>query len=120
MIRLRILPPGSVIVLDNASFHYTSTTLKLVEAAGCHLLFLPAYSPDLNTIHRQDPLPQRPTTAAHHFPGLTTANTSPGSDISLVLAADKPILEISSPGIKSSLPLIVTSLVGNAPSECCF
>ena len=44
------LPPGSVIVLDNASFHHSPTTQKLVEAAGCQLLFLPAYSPDLNPI----------------------------------------------------------------------
>ena len=44
------LPPGSVIVLDNASFHQSPTTLALVGAAGCHLLFLPAYSPDLNLI----------------------------------------------------------------------
>ena len=44
------LPPGSVIVLDNARFHQATTTQKLVEAAGCQLLFLPAYSPDLNPI----------------------------------------------------------------------
>ena len=44
------LPPGSVIVLDNARFHQSQTTLKLVEAAGCKLLFLPSYSPDLNPI----------------------------------------------------------------------
>jgi len=47
---LPALPPGSVIVLDNARFHQSPTTLQLVEAAGCHLLFLPAYSPDLNPI----------------------------------------------------------------------
>ena len=44
------LPPGSVIVLDNARFHQSSTTQRLVAAAGCQLLFLPAYSPDLNPI----------------------------------------------------------------------
>ena len=47
---LPALPPGSVIVLDNARFHQSSTTAKLVEAAGCRLLFLPPYSPDLNPI----------------------------------------------------------------------
>ena len=47
---LPALPPGSVIVWDNARFHHSPTTVKLVEAAGCHLLFLPAYSPDLNPI----------------------------------------------------------------------
>ncbi|MBP7825830.1 MAG: IS630 family transposase [Verrucomicrobia bacterium] len=44
------LPPGSVIVLDNARFHQSPTTLRLVEAAGGQLFFLPAYSPDLNPI----------------------------------------------------------------------
>jgi transposase len=31
------LPPDSVIVLDNARFHQFPTTLRLVEAAGCHM-----------------------------------------------------------------------------------
>jgi len=44
------LPPGSVIVLDNARFHQSPSTAALVAAAGCALLFLPAYSPDLNPI----------------------------------------------------------------------
>ena len=47
---LPALPPGSVIVLDNARFHQSPTTAALVAAAGCQLLFLPAYSPDLNPI----------------------------------------------------------------------
>jgi len=42
------LPPGSVIVLDNARFHQSPTTQRLVEAAGGQWLFLPACSPDLN------------------------------------------------------------------------
>ena len=47
---LPALPKGSVIVLDNASFHQSPSTQKLVDAAGCELLFLPTYSPDLNLI----------------------------------------------------------------------
>lgn len=47
---LPALPKDSVIVLDNARFHQSATTAKLVEQAGCRLLFLPAYSPDLNPI----------------------------------------------------------------------
>ena len=47
---LPALRPGSVIVLDNARFHQALSTQKLVEAAGCQLLFLPPYSPDLNPI----------------------------------------------------------------------
>ena len=47
---LPALPKGSVIVLDNASFHQSPSTQKLVTDAGCQLLFLPTYSPDLNPI----------------------------------------------------------------------
>jgi transposase len=47
---LPALPVGTVIVLDNARFHPSPTTQKLVAAAGCQLLFLPACSPDLNPI----------------------------------------------------------------------
>ena len=49
-VRLPALPPGSVSVLDNASFQHSPTTLKLVADAGFDLLFLPAYSPALNPI----------------------------------------------------------------------
>jgi transposase len=47
---LPALPKGSVIVLDNASFHQSPSTQKRVAAAGCELLFVPTYSPDLNPI----------------------------------------------------------------------
>ena len=46
------LKPGQVLILDNASFHRSETSKKLVEAAGCKLLFLPPYSPDLNPIEK--------------------------------------------------------------------
>ena len=44
------LKPGQVVILDNATFHKSEKTRKLVEGAGCTLLFLPPYSPDLNPI----------------------------------------------------------------------
>jgi transposase len=44
------LRPGQVIILDNATFHKSETTRNLIESAGCTLLFLPPYSPDLNPI----------------------------------------------------------------------
>ena len=44
------IPKGSVIVLDNTAFHRSPRLLALVESFGCSLLFLPAYSPDLNPI----------------------------------------------------------------------
>jgi transposase len=44
------LRPGQVVVLDNLSVHRAACVRRLIEAAGCRLLFLPPYSPDLNPI----------------------------------------------------------------------
>lgn len=44
------LPRGTTIVLDNLSVHRNAEVREAVEAAGCFLLFLPAYSPDFNPI----------------------------------------------------------------------
>jgi len=46
------LKPGQVVVMDNASFHKSQRTQDLIEQAGCTLLFLPPYSPDLNKIEK--------------------------------------------------------------------
>jgi transposase len=43
---------GTVIVLDNATFHKSFLTIELVKMAGCKLLFLPPYSPHLNPIEK--------------------------------------------------------------------
>lgn len=44
------LRPGDVVVLDNLSSHKSAAVRAAIEAAGCELRFLPAYSPDLNPI----------------------------------------------------------------------
>ena len=41
---------GTVIVMDNASFHSKKRLLFAAQNAGCRLLFLPPYSPELNPI----------------------------------------------------------------------
>lgn len=46
------LTPGQVVVMDNARFHQSAILRELIEAAGCRLLFLPPYSPDLNKIEK--------------------------------------------------------------------
>ncbi len=38
--------------MDNATFHKSLKTRELIEAAGCFLIFLPPYSPDLNPIEK--------------------------------------------------------------------
>lgn len=44
------LRPGQIVILDNLAVHRAAEARALVEAAGCRLLFLPPYSPDLNPI----------------------------------------------------------------------
>ena len=44
------LSTGQVIVLDNATFHRKEKVRELANRAGCSVLFLPPYSPDLNPI----------------------------------------------------------------------
>ena len=46
------LPPGQVLILDNASFHRSEKTRVMVENAGCEILFLPPYSSDLTPIEK--------------------------------------------------------------------
>jgi transposase len=40
----------SVLVLDNCRIHHNEALTELVRAAGCLILYLPAYSPDMNPI----------------------------------------------------------------------
>lgn len=47
---LPCLDKGTVIVMDNASFHSKKRLFCAAQAAGCRLLFLPPYSPELNPI----------------------------------------------------------------------
>jgi transposase len=44
------LRPGDTVVLDNLPCHKGAGVRAAIEAAGCHLVFLPPYSPDLNPI----------------------------------------------------------------------
>ena len=44
------LRPGDVVVADNLSSHKNARAAELITAAGCRLLFLPPYSPDMNPI----------------------------------------------------------------------
>ena len=47
------LLPGSVVVMDNATFHQSEKLKKLLAQNGHILLYLPPYSPDLNPIERK-------------------------------------------------------------------
>lgn len=44
------LRPGQTVIWDNLSVHKNRDIRQVIEAAGCHLRFLPAYSPDFSPI----------------------------------------------------------------------
>lgn len=44
------LEPGQIVIMDNLRVHKGVCVRRLIEAQGCHLLFLPAYSPDFSPI----------------------------------------------------------------------
>ena len=45
-----VLEPRQVVIMDNASIHKSYKVKDLIEKAGCYLIYLPPYSPDLNPI----------------------------------------------------------------------
>jgi transposase len=49
---LPTLPRGTTVVCDNLSVHHHEDVRPAVEAAGCHLRYLPPYSPDFNPIEQ--------------------------------------------------------------------
>ena len=49
-ILIKELKVGQVVVMDNINFHKNPKVKELIEKAGCSILFLPTYSPDLNPI----------------------------------------------------------------------
>ena len=46
------LRAGDLVVMDNLCPHKNEVTLALIRAARAEVLFLPAYSPDLNPIEK--------------------------------------------------------------------
>ena len=49
---IQSLKPGQWLVIDNATFHKGGRIQVLIEQAGCKVLYLPPYSPDLNKIEK--------------------------------------------------------------------
>ena len=47
------LPSNSITVWDNAAYHKSNTLRNLLESKGHTIIFLPAYSPDLNPIEHK-------------------------------------------------------------------
>lgn len=47
-----LLMIGSIVVMDNASFHNKSKLNKIALSYGCRIIWLPPYSPDKNSIEK--------------------------------------------------------------------
>lgn len=47
-----MLQPDEWVIVDNATFHRGGRIAQLIEDAGCQLIYLPPYSPDLNRIEK--------------------------------------------------------------------
>jgi transposase len=46
------LRPGDIVIMDNLRAHKAAGIREVIEQAGCRLLYLPPYSPDLAPIER--------------------------------------------------------------------
>ena len=44
------LPAGSVIMMDNLGAHHAIGVEDLIRGAGCEVIYMPSYSPELNPI----------------------------------------------------------------------
>lgn len=47
-----VLRPGDIIVCDNLASHKVDGVRQAIKTAGASILYLPAYSPDLNPIEQ--------------------------------------------------------------------
>jgi len=48
-----VLPPKSIIILDNASIHKVKSVEKIILDSGHQIIYLPSYSPELNPIEKK-------------------------------------------------------------------
>jgi transposase len=62
------LRKGQIVVMDNLGAHRPKRIRELIEQQGCELLYLPAYSPDLNPIEKE-PSPRSRLYFARPQPG---------------------------------------------------
>jgi transposase len=75
------LAPGMLVVVDNVGAHQPERIRRLVAAAGCQLVFLPAYSPDLSPVEEAASLIKALVKAA-------TARTRAALDAAIAAAPD--------------------------------
>lgn len=68
------LRKNQVVIMDNAAIHKNAEVKKLIESAGCHLLYLPPYSPHLNPIEKYWAVMKKHIKKIrHHYQDITMA-----------------------------------------------
>lgn len=74
------LRPGDIVIIDNLGSHKGKAVRRALRAAGAKLLFLPAYSPDLNPIEQVSPNSKpcfvKPPSEPSKPPGNASASSS--------------------------------------------
>ena len=80
------LRPGQIVILDHLSIHLGPRVKEAIEARGCPLWFLPAYSPDfsatlgafskLKAILRRVGARTREALTVRHHPGVASHHSS--------------------------------------------
>ena len=102
------LDPGSVVILDNLATHNSDTATRMLKAHGCHFLFLPACSPDLNPIEMAFPNPRRTSGASAPGPSISSSRPSATSATS---AISSPRMNAGTSSMPQDMP---HELSGNA------
>jgi transposase len=68
------LKKRQIVIMDNASIHKSKEIREIIEKAGCHLVFQPPYSPDLNPVeHSWSHMKQKIRSNAQIFSSLFDA-----------------------------------------------
>ncbi|GHU18441.1 hypothetical protein FACS189472_06780 [Alphaproteobacteria bacterium] len=69
-----LLKKGQIVILDNASIHKAQEIREILKRVGCHLVFQPPYSPDLNPIeHSWSHMKQKIRSSTQTFASLFDA-----------------------------------------------
>ena len=78
---VKTLKPGDVVIMENLSSHKQQAIRAAIRAAGALLLFLPAYSPDLNPLPGSKPCRARPMLAESRTSILLSVACSKPSEV---------------------------------------
>ena len=74
------LEAGQVVIMDNLSAHKPARVRELIEERGCELIYLPAYSPDLNPIEICQPQCTFKHKLSYHWPRRAARATGVGKE----------------------------------------